>query len=104
MNIGFIGLGAMGLPMTRHIIDAGHQVTVTSRRRVPIDMAVAAGAADGGTPAGVVGASEVTILCVPRSDDVVDVLDAASPALVDGKIVVDTSTIDPTSRGSSTIA
>ena len=95
MNIGFIGLGAMGLPMTRHIIDAGHQVTVTSRSRVPIDMAVAAGAAGGGTPAGVVGASEVTILCVPRSDDVVDVLDAASPALVDGKIVVDTSTIDP---------
>ncbi len=42
-----------------------------------------------------VGTNEVTILCVPRSDDVVDVLDVASPALVDGKIVVDTSTIDP---------
>ncbi|HMG28238.1 MAG TPA: NAD(P)-binding domain-containing protein, partial [Acidimicrobiia bacterium] len=50
MNIGFIGLGAMGLPMTRHIIDAGNRVIVTSRSRVPIDMAVAAGAADGGTP------------------------------------------------------
>jgi 3-hydroxyisobutyrate dehydrogenase len=95
MNIGFIGLGAMGLPMTRHIIDAGHHVTVTSRRRIPIDMALAAGAADGGTPAGVVDASEVTILCVPRSPDVVDVLDAAASALGRGKIVVDTSTIDP---------
>jgi 3-hydroxyisobutyrate dehydrogenase len=95
MNIGFIGLGAMGLPMTRHIVDAGHHVTVTSRSRIPIDMAVAAGAADGGTPAGVVGASEVTILCVPRSPDVVDVLDAAASALGKGKIVVDTSTIDP---------
>ncbi|HMF05117.1 MAG TPA: NAD(P)-binding domain-containing protein [Acidimicrobiia bacterium] len=30
MNIGFIGLGAMGLPMTRHIIDAGNHVIVTS--------------------------------------------------------------------------
>jgi 3-hydroxyisobutyrate dehydrogenase len=95
MNIGFIGLGAMGLPMTRHIIDAGHHVTVTSRSRIPIDMALAAGAADGGTPAGVVDASEVTILCVPRSPDVVDVLDAAASALGRGKIVVDTSTIDP---------
>jgi len=95
MDIGFIGLGAMGLPMTRHIIEAGNDVVVSSRSRVPIDMAVAAGAADGGTPADVVGASEVTILCVPRTADVVDVLDAAAPALGEGKIVVDTSTIDP---------
>jgi 3-hydroxyisobutyrate dehydrogenase len=95
MNIGFIGLGAMGLPMTRHIIEAGHHVTVTSRSRVPIDIAVAAGAFDGGTPADVVRASEVTILCVPRSADVVDVLDAATPALGEGRIVVDASTIDP---------
>lgn len=95
MNIGFIGLGAMGLPMTRHIIDAGHDVTVSSRSRVPIDMAVAAGAADGGTPDGVVRSSEVTIVCVPRSADVVGVIDAAAPVLDDGKIIVDTSTIDP---------
>ena len=104
MNIGFIGLGAMGLPMTRHIIDAGHNVTVTSRSRAPIDMAVAAGAVDGGKPAAVVGASEVTILCVPRSADVIDVLDAAAPALSEGKIVIDTSTIDPDVELSSTIA
>jgi 3-hydroxyisobutyrate dehydrogenase-like beta-hydroxyacid dehydrogenase len=95
MNIGFIGLGAMGLPMARHIIEAGNHVFVTSRSRVPIDMAVAAGAADGGTPADVVGSSEVTILCVPRTADVVDVIDAAAPALGEGKIIVDTSTIDP---------
>ena len=95
MKIGFIGLGAMGLPMTRHVIEAGNHVVVTSRSRVPIDMAVAAGAADGGTPADVVGASEVTILCVPRTADVIEVLDAAAPALGEGKIVVDTSTIDP---------
>lgn len=32
---------------------------------------------------------------VPGSSDVVDVLDAAMPALGEGKIVVDASTIDP---------
>jgi 3-hydroxyisobutyrate dehydrogenase len=95
MNIGFIGLGAMGPPMTRHLVDAEHDVTVTSRSRVPIDMAVAAGATEGDDAAGVVRASEVTILCVPSSLDVVRVLDAAIPALEEGKVVVDTSTIDP---------
>jgi 3-hydroxyisobutyrate dehydrogenase len=95
MDIGFIGLGAMGLPMTRHLIDAGNDVTVTNRSRPPIDAAVAAGATDGDTPAGVVRASEVTILCVPRSSDVVQLLDDSMSALRDGKIVVDTSTIDP---------
>jgi 3-hydroxyisobutyrate dehydrogenase len=95
MNIGFIGLGAMGLPMTRNLLGAGHEVTVTSRSRAPIDTAVAAGAIDGGTSDEVVRASEVTIICVPGSSDVVDVLDVAMPALSKTKIVVDASTIDP---------
>lgn len=81
--------------MARHLIDAGHAVTVSSRGRGPIEAAVAAGAEEGDGPAGVVSASEVTILCVPSSPDVVQVLDAAFPALGSGKIVVDASTIDP---------
>jgi 3-hydroxyisobutyrate dehydrogenase len=95
MRIGFIGLGAMGAPMTRHLLEAGHDVTVASRSRPPIDAAVAAGAREGDGPAAVVAASEVTILCVPDSPEVIEVLDAAMPALEAGKIVVDTSTIDP---------
>ena len=95
MRVGFIGLGAMGLPMTRHLVEARHDVTVTSRSRGPVDMAVEAGATDGGATDDVVRASEVTIVCVPGSSDVVDVLDAAMPALGEGKIVVDASTIDP---------
>ena len=50
MRLGFIGLGAMGLPMTRNLLAAGHQVTVASRGRGPIDAAVALGALDGGWP------------------------------------------------------
>ena len=42
MQIGFVGLGAMGLPMTRHLLAAGHDVTVASRGRGPIDAAIAA--------------------------------------------------------------
>ncbi len=95
MRVGFIGLGAMGLPMTRHLVEAGHDVTVASRSRGPIETAMAFGARDGADPPGVVAASEVTILCVPNSPDVVGVLDASLPALGPQRLVVDTSTIDP---------
>jgi 3-hydroxyisobutyrate dehydrogenase len=95
MRVGFVGLGAMGLPMTRHLVEAGHDVTVASRSRGPIEAAVAAGAVEGDGPAGVAEASEVTILCVPNSPEVAEVVDAALPALTDGKILVDCSTIDP---------
>jgi 3-hydroxyisobutyrate dehydrogenase-like beta-hydroxyacid dehydrogenase len=33
MNVGFIGLGNMGLPMARNLLKAGHQVTVYNRTR-----------------------------------------------------------------------
>lgn len=95
MRVGFIGLGAMGLPMARHLLAAGHDVTVASRSRGPIELAVAAGAREGGGPRGVVDASDVTIMCVPDTPDVVGVVDDALPALTAGKILVDTSTIDP---------
>src|SRR6516164_6059424 len=96
MKVGFIGLGAMGLPMTRNLLKAGHDVTVASRSRPPIDAAIAAGAADGGDPAGVATSSEVILICVPDSPDVVQVVDALLPALRPSQIVIDCSTIDPT--------
>jgi len=95
VNVGFIGLGAMGLPMTHHLVAAGHAVTVASRSRGPINAAVALGAVEGDGPAAVVAASEITILCVPDSPDVVSVLDSAAPAIGADTIIVDCSTIDP---------
>jgi 3-hydroxyisobutyrate dehydrogenase len=94
MNVGFIGLGAMGLPMARHIVGAGHDVLVASRSRRPIDAAVGFGAREADA-AGVVAASEITILCLPSSPDVSAVVDAVLPSLEPGKIVIDTSTIHP---------
>jgi len=95
MQVGFIGLGAMGLPMTRHLVEAGHQVTVASRSRGPIEVAVGLGATDGGSPAAVAGSAEVVFLCVPGSADVVTVIDGMLPVLGPGMTVVDCSTIDP---------
>ena len=95
MKIGFVGLGAMGLPMTRNLLAAGHDVTVASRSRPPVETAVALGATDGGTLADVAAAGEVIILCVPNSPEVVEVVDAMVPTLRPGTIVIDCSTIDP---------
>lgn len=95
MQLGFIGLGAMGLPMTRHLVEAGHRVTVASRSRGPIDAAVRFGAQEASSAAAVAEAAEIIILCVPSSPDVTDVVGAMLPALGKGKVVVDCSTIDP---------
>ena len=95
MQIGFIGLGAMGLPMTRHLVDAGHHLTVTSRSPGPIDEAVGFGAIKGDSPAAVAEASEVIFLCLPNSPEVTEVVTAMLDKLGAGKLVVDCSTIDP---------
>jgi 3-hydroxyisobutyrate dehydrogenase len=95
MRLGFIGLGAMGLPMTRHLVEAGHDVTVASRSRGPVETAVAFGATDGASPAEVAAGAEVVFLCVPNSPQVAEVVEAMLPVLKEGVIVVDCSTIDP---------
>jgi 3-hydroxyisobutyrate dehydrogenase len=95
MTVGFVGLGAMGLPMTANLLRAGHQVTVVSRSRGPVDAALALGATEAGTLADLAATSEVIILCVPNSPEVVEVVDGLVGALRAGTVVIDCSTIDP---------
>jgi 3-hydroxyisobutyrate dehydrogenase len=95
MKVGFVGLGAMGLPMTRNLLGAGHPVTVVSRRRPPIEAALALGATEAPTLTALAADSEVIIVCVPNSPDVVEVVDGLLPGLSSGHIVIDCSTIDP---------
>jgi 3-hydroxyisobutyrate dehydrogenase len=95
MEVGFVGLGAMGLPMTHNLLQKGHSVTVASRSRGPVKAAVDMGATDAGDPASVVAASGVTVVCVPDSPDVESVIASMIPSLGPGKTVVDCSTIDP---------
>jgi 3-hydroxyisobutyrate dehydrogenase len=95
MRIGFVGLGAMGLPMAGHLLSAGHEVTVASRSRGPIDAAVVLGAHDGGGPRGVAEGADVVLICVPNSPEVIEVVDGMLDVLGAGTTVVDCSTIDP---------
>jgi 3-hydroxyisobutyrate dehydrogenase len=70
MRIGFIGLGIMGRPMAKHLMDAGHTLTVWNRSRPGIDTLVEAGAGEGASPADVASKSEVVFTMVGDSPDV----------------------------------
>ena len=44
MDIGFIGLGKMGFPMARRLIEAKHRLIVYDRRKEAVDKLLALGA------------------------------------------------------------
>jgi len=50
MRIGFIGIGAMGTPMARNLIDAGFDVTIWNRTGDKCQPLVSAGASQAGSP------------------------------------------------------
>ena len=47
MDIGFIGLGKMGFPMARRLIEVKHQLVVLDTRKEAVDKPVALGRAGG---------------------------------------------------------
>ena len=47
MELGFIGLGKMGMPMARHLLSAGHRLRVYARKPSVASPLVARGAAMG---------------------------------------------------------
>lgn len=114
-TVGFIGLGIMGLPMAKNLIDAGYSVVGHNRSAEPTEELVEYGGTDGGSPAGVAAESDVVLLCLPDSPDVErvvlgadDTLDADDElgaddkpdpvidGLSEGMTVIDHSTISPT--------
>ncbi|MDQ3126346.1 MAG: NAD(P)-dependent oxidoreductase [Pseudomonadota bacterium] len=93
MKIGFAGLGVMGGPMARHLVQAGHEVAGFNRSP---DKARAWSAATGGrfaaTIAEAADGAELLILCVGNDDDVRQVMGEALPQLADGAVIVDHTT------------
>ncbi|MBI2469122.1 MAG: 3-hydroxyisobutyrate dehydrogenase [Candidatus Rokubacteria bacterium] len=97
-QIGFVGIGNMGLPMATNLIKAGYPVEAYDVRREAVEAVVARGATTGGSAAEVAGRVEVLITMLPNSPEVEaaylgpkGVLEGARPAL----LCVDMSTIDP---------
>jgi len=97
-TIGFIGLGIMGKPMARNVIDAGYRVIALNRSRGPVDELVAHGASTAPTPREVAAQSDVVITMLPDSPDVEAVAlgsDGIVSGIRSGALWIDMSTIAP---------
>ncbi|MEY2532394.1 MAG: 2-hydroxy-3-oxopropionate reductase [bacterium] len=95
---GFIGLGVMGKPMARNLMAAGHDLVVFSRTRADVDELAGEGATAASSPREVAERAAVTILVLPDSPQVREVLTGEDGVLAgarEGALVVDMSTISP---------
>lgn len=95
MNVGFIGFGTMGKPMTEHLIKAGHALYVWSRRPASADFSLALGATWCDSPADVARASEIVCTNVTGNFDVERLANELAQGFKPGAIHVDFSTIAP---------
>ncbi|MCB8906863.1 MULTISPECIES: NAD(P)-dependent oxidoreductase [unclassified Streptomyces] len=94
-KIAFIGLGSMGLPMARRLLDAGHPLTVWNRTAAKADALVADGAVRAASAAEAVREADVVITMLADPVAALAVADAIVPALRPGTHWIDTSTIGP---------
>lgn len=97
-TLGYIGLGLMGLPMTRRLIAAGEPVAVWNRAPEKLAAAVAAGARAATSPADVAARASIVFMCLTDASAVEAVaLGAGGLATAPGanRIVVDFSSIHP---------
>lgn len=96
MNLGFIGLGAMGLPMCQNLIKAGQRLTVFDLEGDRLAAATAAGARPVMAVEEVVASCDVLLASLPSSDAFVAVADQEIlPVLKAGQTVVDMGTTTP---------
>ena len=97
-NIGFIGLGIMGLSMAKRLIEAGHKVTVYNRTASKAESLVKIGAKQAATPRDAAKGNEIVIGIVTDSPDVEAVFlgkDGAIHAAEKNALFIDMSTIAP---------
>ena len=98
INLGFIGLGAMGQPMALNLCKAGHALRVFARnpaRALPLQEA---GATLAASPFAVAQAADVLFINVSDDAAVESVIfgpEGAAAGLRDGKVVVDMGTTSP---------
>jgi 2-hydroxy-3-oxopropionate reductase len=97
--VGFIGLGIMGRPMAKNLMDAGYELVVHNRSPEKAEeLAEEGNATAAGSPREVAEACDVVITMLPDSPDVEAVVAGEGGVLEsirDGALLVDMSTISP---------
>jgi len=95
MDIGFIGLGNMGFPMARRLIEARHHLVVFDTRKEVVDKLVALGATAAASPKDVADRTETVMASLPSLQASLDVA-TGKDGVIEGKKVkrfVDLSTV-----------
>lgn len=95
MQVGFIGLGKMGRPMTQRLLAAGHTVHVFNRSRAAADALAAEGAAAAESAAQVAERAQVIMTALPTPDSVQTVYTEMAGAARAGQLFIDHSTVSP---------
>jgi 3-hydroxyisobutyrate dehydrogenase-like beta-hydroxyacid dehydrogenase len=98
VDLGFVGLGAMGQLIVRRLIDAGHRVTGWNRSRDKADELIAAGMRWADSPRAVAQGAEIVFSIVTDAAAVRAVglgPDGVVAGLKRGNIFIDMSTIAP---------
>lgn len=97
-KLGYLGLGLMGIPMTRRLLNAGHDVTVWNRSPGKVAGLVEAGAAPAATPREVATKADIIFMCLLDASAVEQVVfgpDGLAGTDGAGKLAVDFSSIHP---------
>src|SRR5437764_2131625 len=95
MDIGFIGLGKMGFPMARRLIEAKHQLVVFDQREEAVDKLIAMGAQAASSPKDVADRAETVLASLPSLQASLEVATGAG-GVIEGKRArrfVDLSTV-----------
>jgi 2-hydroxy-3-oxopropionate reductase len=98
-KIGFIGLGIMGAPMASHLVNAGYELFINTRSKVP-EILAGTKAIQCPSPQAVAEQADIIFIMVPDTPDVEKVLfgdKGVASGLSKGKVIVDMSSISPIS-------
>ena len=98
-TVGFVGLGIMGLPMAKNLLDAGYDVIGHNRSREPVEELAEYGGEGAETAEETARRTDIVITCLPDSEVVAEVMradDGVIAGVSEGMTVIDMSTISPT--------
>jgi 2-hydroxy-3-oxopropionate reductase len=98
-KVGFMGLGIMGRPMAKNLMEAGYELVLQNRSPEKAEkLAEEGNATAAGSPRAVAEACDIVITMLPDSPDVEAVVDGEEGILEgirEGALLVDMSTISP---------
>ncbi len=95
MTVAFLGLGRMGSAMSRHVVDAGHDLVVWNRTPGRAGPLLSAGATEAGSVAEAVRSADRVVLMLFGPDSVDEVLTEVTGAAPAGALVIDATTVSP---------